>query len=107
MNQNEEAAELAEKAAIILMQRGHYKGEYEAEDGRVCLFGALNTVAYGQARSPGYHLIDPAYLLLAIHLERVAARDYHNNAVHWNDAEETSAEDIILVLKTIAEELRA
>lgn len=44
-----DAAELLDRTADVIEERGHAKESLEDEDGRVCLVGGLNVAAFGKA----------------------------------------------------------
>jgi hypothetical protein len=91
----EQAAQVAEKAAELIAERGHCKGRYESADGSLCAVGALRT-------AQGIMKMWTAGLATQTLNRRVGIA-----AVTWNDWDSTTAEDVILELKRTAEELRA
>lgn len=118
------AAELLERAAEILAERGHHKGGYVAMDSpKVCAAGAVNTAwceHYRPLRDrhdwPMPPVIAPSREAEDVH---VAMLDRLHHAIYggdgrringwdvaeiasWNDLPETSAEDVILALKRAA-----
>lgn len=97
---DEKAAQVAENAARLISERGHYKGSYEGPDGSLCLIGAVWEAA-GM----------PTHITLNACANRVMewVQEYLDamSIVRWNDRIETTGEDVILVLKKAAEELRS
>lgn len=94
-------AELLYKAAEYIGEHGHHKGAYEGPDGSVCALGALRKVDNHEflvdAFISRHH--GPSYFAATALQNRVGPID------KWNDSSETSAEDVILTLKTVASQL--
>jgi hypothetical protein len=90
-------SEVLEHAAVVLMERGHYKGNYEAPGGGpVCLHGAINCALAGD---PNVIQLDPVANTVVAALSFTARRP---DLATWNDLESTSAEDVILLCKKTA-----
>jgi hypothetical protein len=93
-------SEILERAAVVLMERGHYKGNYEAPGGGpVCLHGAVNCVLTGDASEVPY---GPVASTVVAALTFTAGRP---DLATWNDDPATSAEDVILLCKKTAVQL--
>lgn len=101
---NEEAARIAEEAARIISERGHWKGDYHGPDGSSCLFGALYAAMGLRREHYGWKAYTPMADAVCVPLY---ARVGEFDLVKWNDLDETTGEDVILALKQTAEELRS
>lgn len=89
-------AEVLRKAADVIREQGHCKGVYSTEDGRVCVYGAINTAAgHWPVFEGDDYVVDTACRTLMRHL------DY--DVVYWNDAPERTAEEVIAALEKAAE----
>jgi hypothetical protein len=102
MNGYEDAARVAEEAARLITERGHHKDEYQDADGALCLVGAIAKAAN----------CDPEYALyysdnMNIVIGWLRAHLGTMMITTWNDLDETTGEDVILVLKKAAEGLRS
>lgn len=94
-------SEVLEHAAVVLMERGHYKGNYEAPGGGpVCLHGAVNCVLTGDASEVAYGPV--ASTAVAALTFTAGCPD---DLATWNDDPATSAEDVILLCKKTAVQL--
>ncbi|MFD4474625.1 hypothetical protein ACFWPU_00710 [Streptomyces sp. NPDC058471] len=96
------------KAAEIISTAGHVKGAFDDGDcvsGAVCMEGAYRRAMYGTSTGTDEGFIAPerAWRILTKTVE--AETDYFAPCV-FNDADETTAEDAILMLKRAAERAR-
>ena len=97
-------SEVAYRAADVIAERGHCKHNLQDERGRVCLNGAVNVAAYGDAfletpstwRKIGGVIRD---IMIA------EGRDSDCGPVSWNDEPDVTGEDVILMLKKAAARL--
>lgn len=94
--------EILLKAADDIATNGHYKGNYFAggdrANGPACALGAIDRATYGRGLRTDFH---PSPLLAsALHL--LAKEIGVSNIADWNDAPETTAEDVILAMKRAA-----
>lgn len=99
-------AEAAYAAAEIMSQRGHCKGVREDDQGRVCYYGALMVAVTGQ--SEGFFWKNSDVLLAASVVRDIAdissdilcVRDDPDwEPHHFNNREDVTGEDVILLLK--------
>lgn len=97
-------SEIARAAAEIMSERGHCKSVLEDEQGRVCLVGAL-LAATGEAE------LRRGWVWCTVTARRVVERIMHAvpgfggdiwDAVRWNNEEDTTGEEVILLLKRTA-----
>jgi hypothetical protein len=106
------AADIALRAADLISERGHCKHTSQDDEGRLCFSGAVKT-ALGE--NP-YYAFDPTWFNSAdpcreekisffIEIFSAAHRILGILPVDYNDDPQTSGEDVILLLKRIAEEL--
>jgi hypothetical protein len=106
-----EPREVYRRAAEVLRTRGWGTEEYESEDGRVCLVGAIYLAAFGEsaedADNPTQELeAEGLYEPLRDH---VATLDGGNWGIHgddgpiyWNDAEGRTAGEVVGLLEALA-----
>lgn len=102
-------SEALRKAAEVLQERGHYKGDFEnCETGSVCALGALNVALAGK---PIVYWDSYSDTVVRARRRLVAAfpavREYPEvprmeSVPLWNDADETTAEDVMLAFKHAA-----
>jgi hypothetical protein len=105
------AAEAARKAATIMSGRGHAKGNLVDSRGRVCNNGAI-MLAMGVPEDDlrtEFFLSGDLSCFEAIHdaeMMILASRGIRQQFMaDYNDADSTSGEDVILLLKLAAERL--
>ncbi|MFD4474628.1 hypothetical protein ACFWPU_00725 [Streptomyces sp. NPDC058471] len=104
-----------EKAAQVLMEGGHCKGELADGEGRHCAMGALHMAEMEKAWSvaPTYY----ADVAASRAADRLAERgelpplnndEFMGFATHplarWNDAPERTGEDVIMLFKELGAE---
>lgn len=105
-------SEVLTAAADYHAEHGACKGTYRTEDGRVCLLGAI----YGALGVEFWHGNSPLPTRQQ-HKDFIAARACADKQMHaegvnerfvhvYNDREDTSAEDVTLLLKRSAERAR-
>ena len=107
------AAEIARKAALIMSERGHCKGDLIDSKGRVCNNGAL-MLALGaterQLRTEWFADYDFSCFEV-IHAAEIGVLASQGNRqqfiVDYNDADSTTGENVILLLKLASEALEA
>ncbi|GGR51529.1 DUF6197 family protein [Streptomyces roseolus] len=87
------------KAAEVLMEKGHHKGDMRNGKGAVCAIGALCDAAGNSEQA--VTLADQAAEYLG--MARFPSGTLHALA-RWNDAPERTAEDVILLFKELAVE---
>jgi hypothetical protein len=85
-----EVAALAMKAADVIKVRGHCKGMLIDHNNNVCLVGALTVVTFSRKDAADANDI----------LVEIAHRVGTDPAI-WNDAEETTADDVITMFRDI------
>jgi len=111
-----ELAEIARGAAHLIGQRGLQKRNYvDIESGAICLQGALALAIEEITHlDPLRIIIDQRNTFLRLDQACVSLlrREGHGDILRgglitprWNDLPETTAEDVILLLKKVAEEL--
>lgn len=97
-------------AADLLEKHGHCKGTVVTRDKHMCLYGALQAAVYGLpwielggwACSATQAQRD-AYADASCHVENfVRKHGYLLGAVHWNDAKERKPEEVIALLREVA-----
>lgn len=75
------------RAADIMIERGHCKRNYRDRDGRVCLLGAVYTALYGDATIDA----DVAVTLhLSDEVRYLGERAWPLKPHQWNDRDETT-----------------
>lgn len=97
MNFKAQVADILEDAARYIAEHGHTKNQLEdPETGAVCLWGAL------------CHVTDSSHIRTAIADAMVMYAEPfgYTCEIKWNNAPETTGEDVILGMKTVAFELR-
>lgn len=107
-------SEILARAAEINTERGHCKGSYRDEEGRVCAMGAIYS-ALGALRGDGGQSIPvfgwgqgPCGEKAIFYASRMADRIADRVTVsEYNDLPGTSAEDITLLLKKAAADAEA
>lgn len=107
------AAEILEAAADLLQTTDHCKGsykQYDASVGRIsyCALGAIQEV---RGKVSVIQLsVDPSLLdtgtFAAHYLEMAANEAGYVSVPMWNDAPETTADEVIDTMKHVAKELR-
>src|SRR5690349_20433439 len=97
-------SEVAYKAAEYMAGHGYCKGRTkDPMTGEVCLGGA---VVYGTNFGIRMYLdSDSLPLRLLRELDKFTEREFGMSYTGWNDREETTAEDAVLLLKRLAREL--
>lgn len=103
----EEYQIIAEKAADVISRYGHTKYMLCDENGSVCFRGAIqHAVNYNVDIEPNWNRLQfgDAYLNALEEIEPKAKKilELNGDVVHWNNEEERSAEDVILLFKRIA-----
>jgi hypothetical protein len=98
-----ELAELYEKTADILEQRGMTQGRYEDEEGRLCLFGGVHVALGGKPMLAGESHVRCGVLDSDLHYR------LGMNPVRWSDrlVEQGDAGLVIARLREVAREIRA
>lgn len=89
------AADVLDKAADVIVERGWCQREYEGEDGRVCVVGAMGQVSHGKPWND-------AYTALSTYLGT-----RHTALSYWNDVPGRTAGEVITALRSCAASLRA
>ena len=87
------ASQICRDAAKLIRERGHAKGNYESNDGRLCLVGALCYAGIGSDSSRIYEAI-----------EGVSGVP---SPATWNDAPERTPAEVIAALEKAASKLEA
>lgn len=103
-----EAADIAEKCAELISERGHAKGNFQV-DGAFCLFGAINYYTTSRISASKYNDVMSLISAYDIVSDAVIKRlnvSSAEKAVRWNDRKGTSKEDVVLLFKHVAEDLR-
>jgi putative intracellular protease/amidase len=91
-------ADVLDRAADVIAERGHCKGDYEGPDGSVCAIGALLVAIAGGPADPLNARQFHTYMSA-----RDWASDVVGNAVaRWNDAPERTADEVIAALREAA-----
>src|SRR5882672_7633267 len=91
------------KAADYIEEYGHHKGGYEWVSNSVCIFGAIGMVTVGTAciySAKGKQTEKN----LAVRCERALYDKVRAHVPRWNDAAERTKEDVIGLLRKVAEE---
>jgi len=77
-------SDILNRAAEVMMERGHTKGKFVDDEGRVCLMGALNTARTGS----------PKIISRDIAADRILCRVIwgmsNTSIAHWNDRPSTT-----------------
>jgi hypothetical protein len=89
-------AEVLEKAADVIDERGHCKGKLIDSSGRVCITGAICFAINGYAGGRPVGGITQ-------YLHAVIGRD----VISWNDAPERTAAEVTSTMRAVAAVLRA
>lgn len=90
------------EAANLLMEGGHCKHALETEAGEHCALGALQKVLYGETSvnwRAGDQYSDWRTFVAPLH-DAAEARGYRS-IVQFNNADETTAEDVIMIFKEL------
>lgn len=102
-----EAANICREAAAVIEQRGHAKGRFEIEDGRVCMWGALQAAQFGDARQ--WNNDDPTYTELqrffASKFRIPFSKTHGLPGTQFNDLPATTGKDVQKFLLAAADEL--
>lgn len=93
-----DVSEILLNAAHLLEEHGHIRGRSGNKVLGFCALGAMNTAAYELNKSESSYV--QAKVRLAEHLGLAGSHMIPN----WNDADQTSAEDVKLALKRAATE---
>ena len=88
--------EILIKAAELIAERGHCKGELYDNDGRLCMMGAMEMATFGKT----FGTTGNDYALETA-IEKVLD-EVDQSIPHFNDHPATTAEDAILTLKRAA-----
>ena len=104
---NQTASDIAFRAADHMSKAGHCKGKQVDEEGHVCFWGALRSVA-------GYYsgLTETVAVIIDLTTIRETASDILRETgrvaepVTYNDRPGTTGEDVILLLKETGARLR-
>jgi hypothetical protein len=99
-----EASEVAYKAAEIMSSKGHCKNALEDGEGRVCFLGAV-LLAQNGGMLRRYPWDDAVDRILDCAEAVLADRGTILSPVTFNNLSETSAEDVILLLKETGKRL--
>lgn len=104
--------EVLEKAAQALAEKGHCKGNFGDDEGRMCAVGAIRYAVSGSrgvylaslSRPGDRELTDLAIQLLGKEIEsRVdTPQGYYDYVPLFNDRPSTTGEDVILMMKRAA-----
>lgn len=97
-------SEVAYKAAEIMSSKGHCKNTLEDAQGRVCLLGAV-MLAQNGAMLRRYPWDDAVDQILDCAEAVLADRGKILSPITFNNLSETSAEDVILLLKETGKRL--
>lgn len=89
-----EAADLLDRAALTIEERGHWKGALHGPAGEVCMAGSL-----GVHREFGHQVWSVAAIALAAWIDGPIGV--------WNDAEHRTAEQVVKEMRACAADLRA
>lgn len=95
------------KAADILMEKGHCKGTLEDENGAHCAIGALRAAARWGETGEWRRQLDYGMAQLKAEQrlgDNVPGDEALAPLARWNDAPDTTAEDVILLFKELAQE---
>jgi hypothetical protein len=97
--------DICQKAATIIEQRGHCKGELFLDDpltGPVCLLGAIKAAIAPDGDATGVFL-RTTKATTALYLDVVERLDgtHEFDLVAWNDAPSTTAADVITKLRAV------
>jgi hypothetical protein len=94
-------ADVLDRAADVIAERGHYKGDYEGPGGEVCVAGAIRVAVTGTAMphpktaDRTRHVIGSAYNSLG--------RAIGDPIItYWNDAPGRPADEVIAALREAA-----
>jgi len=90
------AADVLDKAADVIVERGWCQGQFRNSAGQVCALAAVHTAA---RTTPFTWVADEA---LGIIRKRVGM-----SVAYWNDAPERTADEVITALRECAASLRA
>lgn len=99
--------EILIEAAEYISEHGHHKGGYIGPDGSVCAVGAIHKVV----GFPTHGTSEDWRTTLAVERATRAAafelsgHGFSRSLAIWNDAEDRTAEDVILGLKRVGHEL--
>lgn len=96
---DDEISELCEKAADILEKVGLCQGTFEDLDGKVCLYGALNVILYGQASPPFFSAKWKGNKHLIAHFAKRLGFKSPDHTVAWNDAPGRTKEEVVRRLR--------
>lgn len=103
--------EVLEKAAANIAEHGHCKGEYGSLQRGFCALGAIRYAATGTGvyrrdlnAAKTHDLVNQAELMLVLELAKDGWRCGESLSLvpMFNDAEATSAEDVMLMMKRAA-----
>jgi hypothetical protein len=91
-------ADVLDRAADVIAERGLCKRDYEGRDGSVCAVGAIRVAVTGRART-GFSL--------GQFVTYKSASDWASDVVgspvaRWNDAQERTADEVIAALREAA-----
>jgi hypothetical protein len=91
-------ADVLDRAADVIAERGLCKGSFEGPDGSVCAGGALRVALTGGPTNP---LGDDQFgtYMYAVHRMTDVVDDV---VVNWNDAPQRTADDVIAALQEAA-----
>jgi hypothetical protein len=102
------AADLLDRAADLIEQRGYCRGVFQTEDGRLCAIGALRVAYQGNADEPYEEENDSEYFVARGLLRAFIGGDpYIHDQLEialWSDA--TDASTVIATLRAVAAKAR-
>lgn len=104
------SSQVAYKAAEIMSRKGHCKNTLEDPEGRVCFLGAVMMAQLGTETLYGegnryHHIWDETVDQILTTAGEVLDERGILTAVTFNNREDTSAEDVILLLKETGKRL--
>lgn len=102
---SDQGAQLAEECAKLVAERGHCKKDMVDENGAICLYGALNLATSGNVEL--FMIEHPGSLPVLMALKKRLNVCDDSDLFWWNDNPQTTGEDVILLFKHVAEDLRS
>lgn len=103
---NQEIADILEKAAEVIDTQGWIKGGYENENG-VCALGAINTIIAGKPRIVHWSGTEQTKDTMETVRTLFPVHDPLGRLIAFNDSEAQDSSDITDLFKMKAKELRS
>lgn len=91
--------DLLHRAADLIERHGHVKEEVGSVHKGFCVFGALNYAETQSSTDSGWHGMTA---LDAMGREPECA-DYNQNVIVWNNQAETTAEQVVALMRRVAD----